>query len=271
MSSDDRWIAFIDESADRDIYRIGALVMYAGQRRLLAADLDAVMDRAEREFGIPASTELHGVDMFQGKGAWRDLQPWQRIKIYGEALDVIAFRAGCLIFEAIEREPFALAYAGRGYNEHEAALMYTLERIDERARARRQAAYVFADECRFAASVVRSLEDFKRDGTWGYRSRKLDRILKIEFIDSAKHRQIQAADLVTYLKQRIASGRDDARPKVANANAKLWSKIEQKVVRDRVWAPTVPPAPYALRPDAQRPPSQDGGRGLEARGQAPLA
>lgn len=221
MSADDRWIALIDESADTEIYRIGALVMPAGQRRLLAADLDAVMDRAEREFGIPASTELHGVEIFQAKGPWRSLRPWERIQVYTWALHAIAFRANAIIFEAVHRAEFARIYAGRGFNEHEAALTYTLERIHERAKANDQACYVFADDCRFAASVVRSLEEFRQSGTWGYKSTQLDRILSIEFVDSAKYRQIQAIDLVTYLKQRIDSGRDADRPKVDRANRRL--------------------------------------------------
>ncbi|WP_273652983.1 DUF3800 domain-containing protein [Cellulomonas fimi] len=235
MNAEDRWVALIDESADGDIYRIGALVMPAGQRRLLAADLDAVMDRAEVKYGIPASTELHGFEMFQGHGVWRDLKPWERIDVYGQALDAIAFRADALIFEAIYRPEFQRIYAGRGYNEHEAALMYTLERIHERAVSKQQACYVFADECRFAASVVRSLLHFQQFGTWGYRKKNLDRILKIEFVDSSKYRQIQAVDLVTYLKTRIDSDRDAQRPRVARANERLWKKVDGIVTRDRVW------------------------------------
>ncbi len=227
------------------------MVMPAAQRRLLAADLDAVMARAEREFGVPAETELHGVNMFQGKEEWRALAPRQRIAVYGWALDAIAFRASMFIFEGIERRSFEAAYKSRGYNEHEAALMYTLERIQEKAKVANQAAYVFADDCRFAASVVRSLQQFKRTGTWGYRSTNLDRILKIEFVDSEKYRQIQAIDLVTYLKQRIASERDAHRPKVHRANLELWERVSSLVVRDRLWAPYVPPP---LKPlDVPRP------------------
>jgi len=235
LNPDERWIALIDESADRDVYRIGALVMPAGQRRLLAADLDAVMDRAEAKYGIPATTELHGFEMFQGHGPWRELKPWERIDVYGQALDAVAFRADAVIFEAIYQPEFQRIYDGRGYNEHEAALMFTLERIHERAVAKKQECYVFADECRFAASVVRSLVHFQQHGTWGYRKKTLDRILKIEFVDSSKYRQIQAIDLVTYLKQRIDGGRDDNRPRVARANERLWKKVDGIVTRDRVW------------------------------------
>lgn len=244
MSAEDRWVALIDESADREVYRIGALVMPASQRRLLAADLDAVMARAEARYGIAATTELHGFEMFQGHGPWRALKPWERIDVYGQALDAIAFRADAVIFEAIYRPEFERIYAGRGYNEHEAALMYTLERIHERAVSKQQACYVFADNCRFAASVVRSLVHFQESGTWGYRKKTLDRILKIEFVDSEKYRQIQAVDLVTYLKTRIDSGRDDKRPQVARANERLWKKIDGIVTRDRVWLDERPGKTY---------------------------
>lgn len=238
VSPDDRLIALIDESADRSTYRIGAMVMPARGRRLLRADLDAVMDWAERSYGIPAATELHGVEMFQGKEAWRALEPRQRIDVYSSALDAIAWRGEAFIFESVDRARFQQRYAAQPkLNEHEAALMYTLERIQEYAVAQRQAVYVFADDCRFAASVTRSLERFKLEGTWGYRRSKLDRILSIEFVDSAKNRQIQAIDLVTYLKHRIASGRDDGKPKVARANERLWGKVSDKVIRDRLWVP----------------------------------
>ena len=64
---------------------------------------------------------------------------------------------------------------------------------------------------------------------------RLDRILRIVFVDSAANRQIQAVDLVTYLKQRIASDRDRDRARVARANARLWDTVADKVAHDRTW------------------------------------
>lgn len=239
MSREDRWLVLIDESADTDVYRIGAMVMRAGPRRLLRVDLDQVMQRAQDTFGVTASTELHAVEMYQGKGEWSRLQPRERIAVYGWALEAIAFHADAFLFEAVDREAFRLQNAGPHDNEHEAALQRTLEVIQHRAVERRQAAFVYADQCRFAASVVRSLEQSKRrDAVKGTGGVLFDRILHIEFVDSAANRQIQAIDLVTYLKQRIASGRDAGRPKSLRANLKLWERVAKKVAHDVMWPPS---------------------------------
>lgn len=235
MSAEDRWLVLIDESADAEVYRIGALVMAAGQRRLLRADLDAVMARAEREFGIAATTELHGFEIYQGHGPWRALQPFERIQVYRWALEAIAFRTDALLFESVNRSAFRSRYAGPHRSEHEEALHRIFDVVQARAVEQRQAAFVYADQCRFAASVVRSLEESRQLRESGRAGSRLDRILRIVFVDSAANRQIQAVDLVTYLKQRIASDRDRDRARVARANARLWDTVADKVAHDRTW------------------------------------
>lgn len=240
MTTDDgRLVALIDETADQTYYRIGALVIRAGAVRKLAAELDGVMAKAQDDHGIPATTELHGHEMFHGGKGWECLKrgPRARIAIYGQALDVVGRFAETVIIRGVHRPGFQLRYASRpDWNEHEAALMFVMERLDLYARNQRQPMFIFADDCRFAASVRGSLERFKLSGTWGYRGRVLEQIQSIEFVDSAAYRQIQAIDLITYIKHRRASGRDQD-PRAKAANEKLWEKISHRVHVDYDWYP----------------------------------
>lgn len=237
-TADPRLVALIDESADQTFYRIGALVTRVGLLEKLASELDAVMAQAEAAHGIPASTELHGHEMFHGGKGWEGLKdrPRARIAVYGQALDVVSRFAEAVIIRGVHRPRYRQRYTRPDWNEHEAALMFVMEKLDLYAQKEGQPMFIFADECRFAASVRRSMEGFKTRGTWGYRGRVLRHIESIEFVDSAEYRQIQAIDLVTYMKHRRASGRDTNAKAVA-ANDRLWAKIAPRVTVDYDWRP----------------------------------
>jgi hypothetical protein len=238
-AGDARLVALIDESADQEYYRIGAMVTRVGVLADLAQGLDEVMARASATHGVAATAELHGHEMFHGGGAWEVLKsrPRARISVYGQALDVVARHAEAIVIRGVYRPRFKQRYANRpDWNEHEAALMFVIENLDGYAAREKQPMYLFADECRFAASVRRSLETFKSSGTWGYRSRVISHVQSIQFVDSATYRQIQAIDLVSFLNHRRASRRD-TNPKAIAANENLWARISDRVIIDRDWRP----------------------------------
>lgn len=228
-------IALIDESASRECYRVGALVIRADHAWDLALGLDAVVRAAEQKYGVPRATELHAHRIFHALEEWRPLQPRQRIGVYSEALDVVARHGEAIIIRGVDRPRHRARYNGR-YDPHEAALVYTMESLDRYAERQSRKVFLVADDCRFAAPARKWLDDYQGVGTWGYRPRKLNQIANIEFVDSARFRHIQAIDLVTYLKTRITSGVDkDGRAQ--RANERLWEKVAHLVKVDEVWYP----------------------------------
>lgn len=233
--------ALIDESADNEHYRITAVIVDSrdpGESELHEG-LEAVMDRVEASYGIPATTELHGHDMFHGKEGWAALHrmPRARIGIYRQALEVVADTAEAIIIRGVHRPRFRTRYASRpDWNEHESVLTFVLEDIDAYAERRRRPVYAFADDCRFAKSALASFEEYRVSGTWGYRSRVIEQVKEVRFVDSSEYRQIQGADLVSYLNHRILSRRD-TREDAKRANAQLWSIVQPRVIANRTWRP----------------------------------
>jgi Protein of unknown function (DUF3800) len=62
--------AFVDESYWEDLYLLVALVVAPERLPKLDSDLDELVKKTGRRWGWPPDTELHGVDVFQHKGAF---------------------------------------------------------------------------------------------------------------------------------------------------------------------------------------------------------
>jgi hypothetical protein len=237
MRTEQGLVALIDESANQHFYRIAALVVHARWIKEYGLALDDVAARASEAYGTPAAAELHGHSLFQGSDDWTALHPRQRIGIYGDGLAAVARYGEAIFIRGVHRPRFRERYARRpDYNEHEAALMFVMENVNAHALRTNSSVRVVADECRFAASIRRSLETFKVDGTWGYRAQPLTHIDDITFVSSKDYRPVQGIDLVAYLKTRRAS-RLDTDPRAIKANRQLWEKIAHLVSVDRDWYP----------------------------------
>lgn len=236
-SADRRLIALIDESADENVYRVGALVIRSHDFAPLGLGLDYVAMRAARRFGLPDDVELHGHEIFHGNKSWKPTKgrTRERIGVYGDALDVVARHGEAVLVEGINRERFRRRYgSSHQYSEHEHALTYLIERLDEYAQRDGNSMFLLADNCRFAGQTMKHLARFTTTGTWGYKGRVITQIAGLEYRDSAATRQIQAADLVCYLNHRIRSGRD-TEPRAVKANTQLWNRVAHLITHHRDW------------------------------------
>lgn len=88
---------------------------------------------------------------------------------------------------------------------------------------------MIADEINGANEHRRSLWEYQRTPTGGYRSRVLTRIIDtLHFAPSTASRLVQAADLIAFLYGRMQSGADtDVR--AVKANQDLWNIVAGKV------------------------------------------
>ncbi|MEU0961920.1 DUF3800 domain-containing protein [Micromonospora aurantiaca] len=117
-------------------------------------------------------------------------------------------------------------------------LSHLLERVDGYAAMRDELALVIADEVDNPASHRSDLTRYRVDGTGGYRSRRLSRIVDtLHFAPSHASRLVQAVDLVTFLFRRMASGAG-ADPREATTNTRLWSWVEPRRYHSWCWHPT---------------------------------
>ncbi|MFF0877427.1 DUF3800 domain-containing protein [Micromonospora aurantiaca (nom. illeg.)] len=169
-------LTYVDESYTDRWYWIGALLVPEAVAIPLSTALDEVMTDAAKAYGIDRAAELHGYDLFQGRMAWARVPPRARIAVYNAALKAIGTYDVTVILRGVDRHGLTRRY-GLTRPAHEVVLSHLLERVDGYAAMRDELALVIADEVDNPASHRSGLTRYRVDGTGGYRSRRLSRIV----------------------------------------------------------------------------------------------
>ncbi|MFE9650577.1 DUF3800 domain-containing protein [Streptomyces sp. NPDC006365] len=189
--------------------------------------------------GIRPETELHGYDIFQGKRAWSRLagKPRARIGVYANALQAIADHDVKIILRGVDVTRLKRRYGANHDEPHSIVLTHLLERVDEFAKREDELALIIADECDGQDQYRDDLRMYRTTGTWGYKSRKITRVVDtMHFASSAASRLLQAADLVAFLHHRIQIGADTD-PRAKRANQELRDRVAPKVAHQWTWVP----------------------------------
>ncbi|MGP5082567.1 DUF3800 domain-containing protein [Corynebacterium variabile] len=229
--------AFIDESEFGAHYFIlGALIVRDENLEAMNHALDEILAEyaASTEFVRP-DAELHGYDMMQQKGDWDGVPLRLASSVYARAMKVIDQYAEAFYVECIDRVRQAERYV-RLYNHRSTAIGYILERVHEYAHRLNEHAVTYLDDHYTAPAGRKEFIQYKSLGTFGYRSSRLDRIDEMDFHDSREFRGLQAADLCTYIYNRVTNC-SDAVPKAVTAQNRLWDSIAsiRSRGRCRIW------------------------------------
>ncbi|MDG4789204.1 DUF3800 domain-containing protein [Micromonospora sp. WMMD1102] len=152
---------------------------------------------------MPVDAEMHGYDMFHGELGWSGVPPRVRIAVYNQALKAIGAHDVTIILRGVNRHGLTQRYV-QPKPAHEVVLSHVLERVDAFAAKEEQLALVIADEVDNQAAHRADLTRYREDGTGGYRSRQINRIVDtLHFAPSHSSRLVQAVDLVTFLHRRM--------------------------------------------------------------------
>jgi hypothetical protein len=240
---DDVLLAYLDESYTNDFYFIGALIVPEAAARPLTATLDNLMTSTAAAYQvIGADAELHAHELVNAKGDWKPMKSMlrARIGIFEAVLRAIVAHDAKFIVEGIDTTKLAERYSTPD-DPHRLALMYTMERVNEYAGQVSGTsgvdtyALVVADEVDQHDEHRRSLWVGQRQGTWGYRSQKLDRIIDtIHFLPSHTSRLLQASDVATFLYRRRRVNKE-VDPRGEAAWARLEDILRPQIVRARIW------------------------------------
>lgn len=233
-------LTYVDESHSAGVYYLGALLCPEAEAIPLAAALDAVVEQAMWDHGhITANAELHGYDILQGKGDWADLKPKvrARIGVYAAALQAIADRDVTIVLRGVDLKRLKARYGENHDHPHSIVLTHLIEKIDIVSKNADELALIIADECEGQDQYRRELDIYRTAGTWGYRARKITRVVDtMHFASSTASRLLQAVDLVAFMYHRVQSGADTD-PRAKKATEELWARVAPKVVHEWTWVP----------------------------------
>lgn len=237
-------LVYVDESYCKICYYVVALLVPDNKAHALTAALDTVVHRATDSYnGIKPTAELHGYDLFQGKGDWEPikLMPRARIGVYDQALRAIADHNITVIIRGVMTQLLRKRYGDRAWHPHAIALAHLMERCDEHLEAVNDLGLMIADEPGQADQQPESQSDLRRYqnfGTSGYRHRRITRIVDtLHFTPSSASRLVQAVDLIAFLYHRIKTTPTTADTRATRANDALWRRIQPHVAHCYCWRP----------------------------------
>jgi hypothetical protein len=234
-------LAYIDESYSDAFYFIGAVVVGDKSAPALDRALDDVAEhaRATHMPDISGPLELHGHPMFHGKGDWVPIQKKirARIAVYEQAMQAIGREDVHIFLHGLDRRAHHSFYGERARPEHDVVLPRLLERLNDFGYGLDEQILVIADEIDEPDRHRLDLQQFKRRGTSGHRSSRLENILDtLHFAPSHHSRLIQAADLVIFLHHRRITA-VNADPRQAAAVARIWGNIALRVRHELLQSP----------------------------------
>lgn len=229
-------LSYVDESYSQDWYFMAALLCDGPGAQALTSALDDVIVRAVRAHGVTEDAELHGYELYQGEGWWKELPPRVRISIYNEVFEAVSQHCRAVILRGLHR-----AGQRRRYTvvdpAHSIVLLHLLEQIDDFARRRDEHVLVIADEVGEQAKHRSELAMYRRLGTWGYKSRKLTQVVDtLHFAPSHASRLLQAVDLIVFLHRRLETHKEPVE-RARRANERLWERLEPVVFHNWTWYP----------------------------------
>lgn len=117
--------AFIDESEFKDhLFFLSALIIREQDLKLLEEELTELLIDYSETTGTPRTGELHGYDLMQQKGDWKNIQFGIASSIYAKAMGIINKHAAALYIETIDRVAQAQRYKRYLINHRKLGLLH---------------------------------------------------------------------------------------------------------------------------------------------------
>lgn len=235
-------LCFVDESFKGDFYGFAGVVADEITTYELTANLNSLMRQVSVNWGIPASAELHGHEIFQGKGEWSKLPIRAQVKVYSDAIRMICAANVGILIRAVDRGRLTARQARENYPVNfppeQVCFQHILQRANTLAIKHKQYALMIADERGDRERHRERFAMYQTVGTPGvYMHTKLDRLLDtVHFAPSHHSRMLQAADLIAFLFRRVSTV-NETDPRAEKAVGGMWGTIWEsgKVIDPGSW------------------------------------
>lgn len=211
-------LAYMDEAYDADRYRLTALLVEHHRVNDVQLQLRDVVEGAIGSFGVSTDAELHGWEIYKGRGGWEAMGTAHRarIAVYRRAFEVLA-SADCQILVCGRNRQSEAGRHNWPSAEHRQIVMDTVGHLHEVCVERDDHALVIADE-------HEAQDGMNLDLRWFQNTTPDCRIVDtVHFVRSRSTPLVQAADLVCYLIRRAEAEQEE---RSRNVNTKLLNIIE---------------------------------------------
>lgn len=191
---------------DQPIHMIGALIVEAAQVPAINEAVMAALCDVAPEVDVH-EWEIHGAEIFSGKGRFKDLSPDQRIALANALLGLLEKHDVVVGYAAVDK----LASKAK-LHPHELAFGLLAERLQDWLNDRRSLGLIIADENHEVQKfVIAAMRRYQQAGwNFGRRGVPMNRIIDtVHFIQSIDNRVLQLADLATYFLCKAQRLRDD--------------------------------------------------------------
>lgn len=249
----------LDDVSQPIHWLLGLAVTPAALQRA-EADLLGIAARYCRARAYEAEFEFHGADIYHGVGEFAGLSPADRIRLYGEVLEIIPRHEMHLFCRGLHKPRHKRRAVEKGYTpDHPQVLafMYLIEALDGWLDGKQPPSsltgevgdpvlgLVVADEDRVLdRTIVEKFSWWRRAGTdHGYRAREIRYLVDtVHYVPSCDSWMIQLADCAAYLLSRMAraqetKGWDESGWSAAEqAVGRLWrTHCHSRVAHQRLW------------------------------------
>jgi hypothetical protein len=229
-------LTYVDESYTSEWFTIAALLLDGPVAISLTSELDRIASAAASAYGLGANIELHGHEIFHGRGAWTGAPVRARIGVFDDVIEAISVEEVRIIARAMDVVGQNTRYLTPA-SPYQVVLQHLLERIDECAVRLDDYALVIADEVSDPARHRTDLASYRKIGTIGYRRRRLSRIVDtLHYAPSNASRLVQAADMVAFLYRRSFC-HQETDPRARKAKVSMWRRLEPRVHHELCWFP----------------------------------
>lgn len=210
-------LAYMDEAYDADRYRLTALLIEHHRVNEVQLPLRDIVEDAIATFGVATEAEMHGWEIYKGRGGWDAMGKAHRarIAVYRRAFEVLA-AADCQILVCGRNRHSEPGRHNWPSAEHRQIVMDTVGHLHSVCIDRGDHALVIADE-------HEAQDGMNFDLRWFQNTTPDCRVVDtVHFVRSRSTPIVQAADLVCYLIRRAEAEQDERAQQV---NAKLLGLI----------------------------------------------
>lgn len=226
------YLCFVDESNQGDFYAFAGLMVNSEAAKKLTDELNAVVNQAAVDFGIPRTSEIHAYPLFHGKEVWSGVPTRARIGVFNKVLDAICRQPAHILMRGVPGRKLAARQSANNYPVNfppeQVAFQHLLQRVDSIATREETYALIIADNRSDRERHRDHFALYQTHGTPGvYMHTNLPRLLDtVHFAPSGRSRLLQAADILAFIYRRcLTTTEADAR--AAKVMDDAWSQLSR--------------------------------------------